>query len=138
LPAGNGTEHLAFRGNTPASTERPSAHAYNHYVTEILLPANPRLKPVLYLPFNDAEASYKMAKNFDHMKGVVGFMVVSTCHKSIYENAHIKLYSLLREVGLPPSFTLPITGKTRSHRSPIGSSLFTRSDAENDLGSPVS
>ena len=96
---------MLFLGLHPQSeVEVALARAYNRYMTDVLLPANPRLKSMLYLPFNDPEATYRMVKEFGGKKDVIGFMVVSTRYKPVYENAYMKTYALLEEMGLPISF----------------------------------
>jgi predicted TIM-barrel fold metal-dependent hydrolase len=80
------------------------ARAYNRWMTEILLPSNPRLVSMLYLPFNDPEETYRMVKENAGKKGVSGFMVVSTRYKPVHDNAYMKTYALLEELGLPLAF----------------------------------
>jgi uncharacterized protein len=80
------------------------ARAYNRWLTEVLLPSEPRIKTMLYLPFNDPEASYKMVQEFGDRPGVCGFMVVSTRNKPVYDNAYMKTYSLIEEIGKPLAF----------------------------------
>ena len=53
------------------------ARAYNRWLCERVLAHEPRIRSMLYLPFNDPEASYRMVKEFGGKKGVVGFMVTS-------------------------------------------------------------
>ena len=59
---------------------------------------------MLYLPFNDPEAAYKTVKDFGDKKGVVGFMVTSPRYKPVHDNAYMKTYALLEEMGKPISF----------------------------------
>jgi uncharacterized protein len=80
------------------------ARAYNRWLTEKILPSEPRIKTMLYLPFNDPEASYRMVEDFGDKPGVCGFMVVSTRHKPVYDNAYMKTYSLIEEIGKPLAF----------------------------------
>ena len=87
-----------------AEVEAGMSRAYNRWLTEKILPADPRLKTMLYLPFNDPEAAYKMVQDFGDKPGVVGFMVVSVRYKPIYDNAYMKTYALLEEMGHPLSF----------------------------------
>ena len=64
----------------------------------------PRLKTMLYLPFNDPEAAYKTVQDFGDATGVAGFMIVSTRYKPVYDNEYMKTYSLIEEMGKPLSF----------------------------------
>ena len=59
---------------------------------------------MLYLPFNDPEAAYQTVKDFGDKKGVVGFMVTSPRYKPVHDNAYMKTYALLEEIGKPISF----------------------------------
>ena len=96
---------MLFLGLHPqAEVEANLARAYNRWMTEHVLPHNDRIRSMLYLPFNDPEATYRMVKEFGGRKGVVGFMVVSTRYKSVADNAYMKTYALLEEMGLPISF----------------------------------
>jgi predicted TIM-barrel fold metal-dependent hydrolase len=80
------------------------AKSYNKWLTEEVLAKNPRLVSMLYLPFNDPEATYEMVRTYKQTKGVVGFMVCSTRYKGVYDNAYMKTYAMLEEIGLPISF----------------------------------
>lgn len=96
---------MLFLGLHPQhEVEVGMARAYNRWITDNILPKNDRLKSMLYLPFNDPEATYQMVKEFGGKKGVIGFMVVSTRYKPVYDNAYMKTYALLEEMGLPLSF----------------------------------
>jgi predicted TIM-barrel fold metal-dependent hydrolase len=78
--------------------------AYNRWLVERVLSESPRLKSMLYLPFNDPEASYRMVKEFAGKPGVIGFLVVATRYKPVYANEYMKTYALLEETGLPLAF----------------------------------
>jgi uncharacterized protein len=80
------------------------ARAYNRWLTERVLAHEPRLRSMLYLPFNDADASYRMVKEFGETKGVAGFMVTAARHRPVQHNSYMKTYALLEEMGLPLAF----------------------------------
>jgi uncharacterized protein len=80
------------------------ARAYNRWLVETILSQEPRIKSMLYLPFNDPDATYQMVKDFGDKPGVIGFMVTSARYKPVYDNAYMKTYALLEELGLPLSF----------------------------------
>ena len=80
------------------------ARAYNRWLTERVLVHEPRLRSMLYLPFNDAEACYRMVKEFGQTKGVAGFMVTAARHRPVQHNSYMKTYALLEEMGLPLAF----------------------------------
>ena len=96
---------MLFMGLHPQhEVEVALARAYNRWLTDVVLPSNSRLKSMLYLPFNCPEATYNMVKEFGGKPGVIGFMVVSTRYKPVYDNAFMKTYALLQEMNLPLSF----------------------------------
>ena len=53
------------------------ATAYNRWLAERVLQEESRIRTMIYLPFNDPEASYRLVKEFAGKKGVCGFMVTS-------------------------------------------------------------
>ena len=96
---------MLFLGLHPqVEVEVALARGYNRWLTEKILASEPRLISMLYLPFNDPEATYKMVKDFGDKKGVVGFMVTSPRYKPVHDNAYMKTYALLEEMGKPISF----------------------------------
>ena len=80
------------------------AGAYNRWLCEKILPEDPRITSMLYLPFNDPEACYRTVKEFGGRKGVVGFVITSVRYKPVYDNAYMKTYALLEEMNMPLSF----------------------------------
>ena len=78
--------------------------AYNRWLTERVLAHEPRIRSMLYLPFNDPDAAYRMVKEMGEAKGVAGFMVTSARHKPVHHNGYMKTYALLEEMGLPLAF----------------------------------
>jgi uncharacterized protein len=92
-------------GLTPRpEVEVALSRAYNSWLCDKVLTAEPRIRSTLYLPLNDPEASYKMVKDFVGRKGVVGFTIVSPHYKAIYDNAYMKTYALLEEANMPLVF----------------------------------
>ncbi len=92
-------------GLTPRNeVEVALARAYNRWLCEEVLAQEPRIRSSLYLPLNDPEATYQMVKEFGGKKGVIGFTIVAPHYKAVYDNAYIKTYSLIEEMGLPLVF----------------------------------
>jgi uncharacterized protein len=92
-------------GLTPRKeVEVAMARAYNRWLCEEVLAQEPRIRSSLYLPLNDPEATYKVVKDFAGKKGVIGFTIVSPHYKAVYDNAYVKTYALLEEMGLPLVF----------------------------------
>lgn len=80
------------------------AHAYNRWLTENVLAVEPRIKSMLYLPFNDPAATFRTVQQFGDKPGVIGFMVTAARYKPVYHNDYMRTYSLLEEMGKPISF----------------------------------
>ena len=96
---------MLFLGLHPqVEVETALCRAYNRWLCERILAHEPRIVSMLYLPFNDPEAAYRTVKDFGDKKGVVGFMVTSPRYKPVHDNAYIKTYALLEEMGKPISF----------------------------------
>ena len=92
-------------GLTPRpEVEVAMSRAYNRWLCDVVLAQEPRIKSSLYLPLNDPEASYQMVKDFAGKKGVVGFTICSPHYKAVYDNAYIKTYALIEELGVPLVF----------------------------------
>jgi uncharacterized protein len=89
-------------GLTPRpEVEVALARAYNAWLCDVVLSTEPRIKSSLYLPINDPEATYKMVKDFGGKPGVIGFTICSPHYKATYDNAYVKTYALIEEMGLP-------------------------------------
>jgi uncharacterized protein len=69
-----------------------------------VLAQEPRIRATLYLPLNDADATYKMVRDFTGKKGVAGFAVVSPRYRAIHDNAFVKVWAAIEEAGLPLVF----------------------------------
>ena len=87
-----------------AEIEVQMARAYNRWLTEKILPSDPRIKTMIYLPFNDPEGTYNVVRDFGDRDGVIGFTVVSTRYKAVHDNAYMKTYALIEEMGKPLAF----------------------------------
>jgi uncharacterized protein len=96
---------MLFLGLHPqVEIEVAMSRAYNRWLCERILAAEPRLISMLYIPFNDPEAAYRTVRDFGDRKGVVGFMVTSTRYKPVHDNSYMKTYALLEEMGKPLAF----------------------------------
>jgi uncharacterized protein len=80
------------------------ARAYNSWVVEEWLQRDSRLKAMLYLPFNDPEASLAEIERMADKPGVIGFMVTSVRNVPLYHNRYMPVYAALEERGLPIGF----------------------------------
>jgi len=98
------TPMLALAMHPQPEVEVGLARAYNRFLTERILPHSERIKSMLYLPFNDHAAAYKMVKDFGDKKGVIGFMVTGVRNRPVHDNDYMKTYALIEEMGLPIAF----------------------------------
>jgi predicted TIM-barrel fold metal-dependent hydrolase len=80
------------------------ARAYNRFVVERILPSEPRLRALLYLPVFDPDACYKMIADFGDKPGVSGYMVTATHQVPVHDNRLMRTYAELEERGLPLAF----------------------------------
>jgi predicted TIM-barrel fold metal-dependent hydrolase len=96
---------LLFLGHHPVrEMEVELAIAYNRWIVEELLPHEPRMQAMLYLPFNSPEAAEQMVKRFLGAKGVCGFLVTSARYSPVHANEYMRLYAMLEEAGVPVAF----------------------------------
>ncbi len=98
------TPMLSLGLHPEGEVENQLSWAYNRCITEKVLSQEPRILAMPYLPFNDPEAAYRTVKKFGDRKGVVGFLVTSVRYKAVYDNAYMKTYALLEEMGKPLTF----------------------------------
>jgi hypothetical protein len=80
------------------------SRGYNRWLCERILPADDRIKTLIYLPFNDPPACEAFVEEFAEKKGVVGFMITSVRYRPVHHNSYMRLYAMLQERGLPLSF----------------------------------
>jgi predicted TIM-barrel fold metal-dependent hydrolase len=78
--------------------------AFNRWLIEELLPREPRIKAMMYLPFNDPDACVDVVEEFADAPGVIGFTVVSTRYKPVHHNSYMRLYAALQAAGKPLAF----------------------------------
>jgi len=78
--------------------------AYSRWMTEEILPHDNRIKTMVYLPFNDPEASLRTVEYFSGKPGVAGFMVTGPRYQPVHDNAYMAVYRALEERDLPLGF----------------------------------
>ncbi|MPZ86564.1 MAG: amidohydrolase family protein [Nitriliruptorales bacterium] len=84
--------------------ETALAWAYTRWWTEEVLPNDPGMRTMVYLPFRDPEASLRMIETFSESPGVIGFMVTSTRFVAVHEDKYMPIYAALEERGMPLGF----------------------------------
>jgi predicted TIM-barrel fold metal-dependent hydrolase len=80
------------------------SRAYARWLTEEVLPREPRLRTMVSLPFNDPAASLRMVEEFGGRPGVVGFVVGSTFYRPVHHRDFLKVYAAIEERRLPLAF----------------------------------
>ena len=80
------------------------SRAYNQWLTEKILPQEPKLKTMACLPFNDPKAALQTVRDFHDTPGVVGFMVTSMRNRPVHHNDNMDLYALLQDLDMPLGF----------------------------------
>ncbi len=96
---------MLFLGMHPQpEMEALLGRAYNRWCVETILAQDSKLKSMVFLPFNDPEASCRMVEEFADADGVIGFMVTSVRYKAVHHNSYMKLYRALEEAGKPLAF----------------------------------
>jgi uncharacterized protein len=98
------TPMLTLGMNPRPDAEVQLARAYNRWLCDKVLASEPRIRSMLYLPFNHPEGSIKMVEDFADKKGVIGFMVTAPRERGVFDNAYMRLYAMLEERGLPLAF----------------------------------
>lgn len=98
------TDLLSLGMHPQPEFEVAVAFAYARWMTEAVLPYEPAIKTMLYLPFNDPDASLELVERFGGRSGVAGFMVTTGRHAAIYRNPYMKVYAAVEEQGVPLGF----------------------------------
>ena len=87
-----------------AEAEVQLGDAFNRWLVDRIMPQEPRIKALVYLPFNDPEACIRTVEEFGDKPGVIGFTVTSTRYRAVHDNAYMRLYAMLEERGQPITF----------------------------------
>jgi predicted TIM-barrel fold metal-dependent hydrolase len=87
-----------------ATTATQLMMAYNRWFTETVLPAEPRIKTMLGLPFDDPDASLRTIREYSDHPGVIGFLVTSQRSVGVHRNEHMPVYAELERRGMPLGF----------------------------------
>lgn len=80
------------------------ARAYTRWLCEQVIADEPRLRTMVYLPFNDPDAALRTVREFSDAAGVAGFMVTTARYRPVHDNVYVPLYRELEERGLPLGF----------------------------------
>jgi predicted TIM-barrel fold metal-dependent hydrolase len=94
--------HLGM--NPMEEIEVELARAYCRWLTELILPEDPRIIGLVYLPFNSPEACEKIILEYGNKLGIVGFTICAVRHKPVHHNQYARLYAMIQETGKPLVF----------------------------------
>lgn len=78
--------------------------AYARWLTEELLPAEPTIKTMVCLPFNDPDACLRMVREFGERPGVLGFVIGGTFHQPVHSKKYLRVYAEIEALGKPIAF----------------------------------
>jgi predicted TIM-barrel fold metal-dependent hydrolase len=96
---------MLFMGMHPQpEMEVALARAYSLWIIDRITSVDPRIKTLIYLPFNTPKECERMVEDFADKPGVIGFSVTSVRHKPVHSNDYMRLYAMLEERGLPIAF----------------------------------
>ena len=98
------TPMLLLGMHPQAEVEVALGRAFNRWLVEELLPREPRIKAMMYLPFNDPDACVGVVEEFADQPGVIGFTVVSTRYRPVHDNSYMRLYAALQAADKPLAF----------------------------------
>ncbi len=87
-----------------AEVEVIVGNAFNKWLTEEVLPQEPRMKAMLYLPFNHPEACVEAVEMYADNPSVIGFSVTSTRFRAVNHDSYMPLYSAIQATGKPLAF----------------------------------
>jgi predicted TIM-barrel fold metal-dependent hydrolase len=94
--------HLGM--NPMEEIEVEMARAYCRWLAELILPADPRIIGLIYLPFNSPLECEKLVRDYGNRPGIVGFTVCAVRHKPVHHNQYARLYAMIEESGKPLVF----------------------------------
>jgi predicted TIM-barrel fold metal-dependent hydrolase len=94
--------HLGM--NPMEEIEVELARAYARWLTELILPEDPRIVALLYLPFNSPIECEKLVREYGSCPGIIGFTICAVRHKPVHHNQYARLYSMIEETGKPLVF----------------------------------
>jgi uncharacterized protein len=98
------TSMLGLGLNPDADIETAMSWAYTRYFTEEILPLEPRIKTMVYLPFRNVPQCLRVIEKYADHPSVVGFMVTGSRYQPVHHNDYVPIYRALEEAGLPLAF----------------------------------
>lgn len=87
-----------------AQGEAEVALAYSRWFVERILPEEPRIKFMPFLPFRSPEMCLRIIDETAGKPGVVGYLVTSLRYDPVWHNKYMPIYARLQELGYPLAF----------------------------------
>ncbi len=94
--------HLGM--NPMEEIEVELARAYCRWLTELILPEDPRIIGLIYLPFNSPEECETLVRDYGTSRELLGFTICAVRHKPVHHNQYARLYAMIQETGKPLVF----------------------------------
>jgi predicted TIM-barrel fold metal-dependent hydrolase len=80
------------------------ALAYNRWIANDLLPQEPQLKGMMYLPLHHPDDSLRMIEDLAHKDGIAGCVIASPRYEKVQAKGMAKVFAALEERGLVLAF----------------------------------
>ena len=87
-----------------ADVEYHVSNAFNRWIVERIIPDEPRLLCLLYLPFQSPELCVQLVEKYAHLPGVIGFTVSGVRNNPVFHPQYMKLYRAIEATGKPLVF----------------------------------
>ena len=87
-----------------AQGEAEVAYAYSRWFVEHILPEEPRIKFMPFLPFRSPEMCLRIIDETAGKPGVVGYLVTSLRYDPVWHNNYMPIYARLQELDYPLAF----------------------------------
>lgn len=98
------TPMLVLGTHPQVDVEVELARAYDRWLVNEVLPCDPSVFSMLYLPISDPEACLVIIDELSERRGVLGFMITAVRHQPIWQNRFLKVFAALNERRLPLAF----------------------------------
>jgi uncharacterized protein len=79
-------------------------HAYNRWLANELLPQEPQIKGMMYLPLHHAEDCLAMVEELGDKPGIAGCVIASPRYEKIQSNGMVRVLAAMEERGLVLAF----------------------------------
>ena len=81
-----------------------AARAFNRWIIERIIPDEPRLLCLSYLPFHSPDICLELVEQNATNPGIIGFSVSCVRNNPVYHSSYMKLYRAIEETGKPLVF----------------------------------